>query len=115
MTTVFDAFSEVDMTYLTVKRGQVRGNEIIAEKTIRGIFKVREGMIAGSQEVRQSTATVHAHPEDFAEGDEIVGNGIRYDGKEYAIIGMTEGRNFETNQVEHIKLTLERQNYVGND
>ena len=115
--TVFDAFQEVDMTYLTVSRGQVYGHRVLFERPIRGIFKDRDGATFGSQEDRVSTATVHVRPEDFTENERpnIVGNGIRYNGVEYAIIGLTEGRNFDNNEVEHLKLTLERQEYVRDD
>lgn len=114
MTTVFDLFREVEMEFLTISRGDVYGNRIIDEKPIMGIFKDKSGMNSmANQETRESNATVHVHPEDFTDDiPEIVGNGIRYKGKEYSIIGATEGRNFDTNEVEHIKLTLERANYV---
>ena len=139
--TVFDAFPQIDYTYLVVSRGEVYGNRVISEIERRGIFKLRSGMTqASSQETRGSGATLHIHPDDkvalirftldhstldgrdvlaeddtdlAASGDEIVGNGIRYASIDYSIIGMTEGRNFETNEIEHYTLTLERANYAG--
>ena len=47
---------------------------------------------------------------DFNSVD-AVGNGIRINHKTYTIIAMSEGKNFDTNEVEHLKLTLERASY----
>lgn len=112
--TVFDAFEQTTYTYLIVSRGETYGNRIESETALMGVFKLRAGMTsANNQETRESSATLHIHPEDVAEGDEIVGNGIRYDGKDCAIVGMTEGRNFDTNEIEHYTLTLKRTEYAG--
>lgn len=116
--TVFDAFKETTFTYLTISRGEVYGNRIVAEKPLRGIVKIREGMISqANQETRKSNSTVHVHPEDFFRltREQVIGNGIRYGGADYSIIGVTEGRNFDTNQVEHLTLTLERAEYAGDN
>lgn len=109
MPTVFDVFREVDLTYLELQRGAVYGNLIKDTKNIVGIFKVRSGMnTTNGLEAKDSSATAHVHPEDFEDIDDIVGNGIRYDGVDYEIVGLTEGRNFATNEVEHYTLTLNR-------
>ena len=109
MSTVFTVFREVSMDYLVLQRGAVYGNLIASEKTISGIFKVRSGMnTTNGLEAKDSSATAHVHPEDFDDIDSIVGNGIRYNGAEYEIVGLTEGRNFATNEVEHYTLTLNR-------
>ena len=115
MPTVFDVFFEQEFEYLTISRGEVYGNRITGRKTIKGIFKERDNMDIGDREVPLSLATVHVHPGDFEDTSEIVGNGIRYNGKDYAIVKITEGRNFENNVVEHLTLTLERAEYVGED
>lgn len=118
MTTVFDMFSEVPFEYLIISRGEVYGNRIISRRTLRGIVKVKEGMISqGNQETRKSNNTIHAHPEDFAglTCEQIIGNGIRYNNADYSIIGVTEGRNFNTNEIEHLILTLERAEYVSDN
>lgn len=113
MTTVFTAFKQVTYTYLTVSRGQTKGNKITNQVDRLGVFKLRSGMNqTNNQETHESSATLHVHPEDFSNTEGIVGNGVRYDGKDYKIIGMTEGRNFETNVVEHYTLTLERAEYA---
>jgi len=112
--TVFDAFKQITYTYLVVSRGEVYGNRILSETDHLGVFKIRSGMTAvNGRETRESSATLHIHPEDIANGDEIVGNGIRYAGKDYAIVGMTEGRNFDTNEIEHYTATLERTDYAS--
>jgi len=43
--TVFDMFVEAPFEYLTISRGEVYGNRIIGQKTLRGIVKIKEGMI----------------------------------------------------------------------
>ena len=116
MATVFDIFKEVSFVYLTISRGEVYGNRIVNQKTLNGVVKIREGMTNQmNRETRDSSSTVHVHPEDFAglTREEIIGNGIQYGGADYSIVGMTEGRNFETNEVEHLTLTLERANFTN--
>ena len=114
MTTVFDVFREEPLSYLTIDRGGVYGNRIVGKKAIYGIFKDREGRTSlSNQELYESSATVHVHPKDFNRVSEIVGNGIRRGDKDYAIIGMTEGRNFDDGSIEHLTLTLERAEYVS--
>lgn len=118
MTTVFDMFSEISFEYLTISRGEVYGNRVIDHKTLQGVVKIKEGIISQTnQETRKSNSTVHVHPEDFADltREQIIGNGIRYGGADYSIIGVTEGRNFDINEVEHLTLTLERAEFVGED
>ena len=112
--TVFEAFEQITYTYLEVSRGETYGNRITKETDHLGVFKLRSGMTqSNNMETRESSATLHIHPEDAVGGGEIVGNGIRYDGKDYKIVGVTEGRNFATNEIEHYTLTLERAEYVS--
>lgn len=115
MATVFDVFREVEMTYVDLARARVYGDLIKSSKQIKGIFKYRAGMNAtNGLEASDSSATVHVHPEDFDGINDIVGNGIVYDGADYEIVGITEGRNFDTNEVEHYTLTLQRANTLQN-
>ncbi len=112
--TVFDAFGQTPYTFLEVSRGEVYGNKILSQTELQGVFKMRAGMIvSNNQERRQSSATLHVHPEDYEDYSNIVGNGIRRNGVDYAIIGVTEGRNFDNNVVEHLTFTLERSDYVS--
>ena len=64
-----------------------------------------------NQETHESSATLHVHPEDIDTNGEIVGDGIECGGKFYTIVGVTEGKNFDTGAVEHYTLTLERAEY----
>lgn len=119
--TVFRVFREQEFEYLTIARGEVYGNRITAQKKLRGVVKIREAMTVGDREVASANSsnrsTIHAHPEDFAgmTAAEIIGNGIRHEGVDYTITAVSEGRNFESGELEHLTLTLERANYVGED
>lgn len=113
MVTVFDVFKETNYDYLEIARGTVYGNRITSTTPLRGIFKLRSGMTQGVQEVNLSSATIHAHPEDFADYDSIVGNGVKYDGIYYRISGITGGRNFADGKMEHLTFTLEREDELA--
>lgn len=106
MPTVFDVFREVPYNFLTISRGTVYGNRITSTTPLKGIFKLRSGLIQGDMELAESSATLHAHPEDFADIDEIVGNGVEIGGEYYQITGVTDGRNFESGTSEHLTFTL---------
>lgn len=112
--TVFDVFSEVEMQLLTVKQGGVLGDTVEVERTIRGIFKDRSGETSSNgMEAHTSAATVHVHPEDFENGYELVGHGIRYGGVDYEITGVTAGTNFMNHAIEHYTLTLQVAKYAS--
>lgn len=113
MMTVFDAFKQVEYTYLEISRGEVYGNRIISEKKLMGVFKDREGMTSSNnQEAYQSSATLHAKPQDYQSVAEVVGNGIRVNGRDYTITGVTSGMNFSDGVLEHYTFTLERASYA---
>lgn len=124
MGTVFDLFTSDNYEYQTVDRGTVEGNKITKTVTHQGVFKLRSGMVQGDRgayksdrEVEQSDATLHVHPEDY-EGmtpDDLVGNGIRYNGVNYRIAGVTEGKDFDTGEVEFYRLTLEKEQQTEED
>lgn len=110
--TVFDVFSEVDMDLLAIKQGGVLGDTVEVLKTIKGVFKERSGQTSSNgMEAYTSSATAHVHPEDFVNGQELVGQGIRYGGVDYQIVGVTAGTNFENHKVEHYTLTLQVAKY----
>lgn len=113
--TVFEVFAEEAYEFLKVSRGGVYGNKIESREAHYGIFKLRSSSSTGNNiEIRQSTSTLHAHPEDYRcwEYSELVGQGIAKDGIYYQISDVTEGKNFDTGEVEHLTFTLERANYV---
>ena len=113
MDTVFNLFPSVKYKYLQINRGTVRGNRITSSVEHEGIFKLRSGMVQGEREIANSDATLHVRPEDYDSPDELVGNGILYEGVTYRIAGVTEGRNFATNKVEHYRLTLEKETFFN--
>lgn len=107
--TVFDVFQETPYTYLEISRGEILGNVITKETNFMGIFKQRESQeTANNIELFQSSATLHAHPDDFDDWSNLVGQGVRVDGVEYEITNMTRGTNFDNGQVEHLTFTLQR-------
>lgn len=116
MATAFSAFKQSPYTFLEISRGNVYGNTIIGERNLTGIFKQRANQTDnGNIELYTSTATLHAHPEDFAgiATPDLIGQGIRADGIEYEIINATEGKNFDTGIIEHLTFTLQRADYAS--
>ena len=74
------------------------------------MFREKSGMRRGTNgEEFAENSTLFVRPEDIPV--DAVGNGIRINRKTYNIIAMSEGKNFDTNEVEHLKLTLERASY----
>ena len=110
--TVFDVFQEQPYAYLEISRGGVLGNTISKETNLNGIFKQRDNQeTIQNIETNISSATLHAHPEDFSDFSVLVGNGVRVNGVDYEILSMTVGRNFDTGVVEHLTFTLQRASY----
>ena len=109
--TVFDCFGSVSYKYLVIGSSTINGDKILSATEHQGIFKLRDGMVQGERELHTSDATLHVHPEDFTNPEELVGNGILYDGVFYTIVGATAGTNFNTHTVEHYRLTLEVKKY----
>ena len=115
MGTVFDHFGSVKYKFLKTTSSTVKGDVIIGSQEHEGIFKLRDGMIESERELRTSDATLHVHPEDYSGPDELVGNGILYDGVFYGIVGCSGGTNFDNHELEHYRLTLEVKKYVNED
>lgn len=110
--TVFDVFQETPYTFLEISRGEILGNVIEKEIPLMGIFKQRESQeTANNMELYISSATLHAHPEDFDDYSNLIGQGIRVDGAEYEITNMTRGTNFDNGQIEHLTFTLQRADF----
>lgn len=110
--TVFDVFEQQPYTFLSVSRGGVYGNIITSTTEAMGVFKLRNEQVqVNNQELKQSAATLHIHPDEtFANGD-LVGQGITVGGQDYEIIGQTGGMNYETGELEHYRLTLQNTDY----
>lgn len=118
MDTVFDVFMQTPYDFLTISRGNVYGNRITSRKTLMGIFKLKNGMTSNNDmEVIDADATLHAHPEDFAgmEVNSLIGQGIQVGQTMYSIEGISEGRNFDNNIVEHLYMRLQKANFVEVD
>ena len=114
MDTVFDLFQEIDYDFLEVARGGIAGNTVVKHEGLRGVFKLRAGTSdspVSDMEIRNSTASLHAHPEDFENLDNLVGNGVRVNGVDYEITSMTGGMNFDTGIMEHLTFNLQRADY----
>jgi hypothetical protein len=110
--TVFDVFEQVPYQFLEVSRGGVYGNRITATHNAYGVFKLRNEMVqTNNQELHQSAATLHVHPDESFMSSNVVGQGVRVAGQDYEIVGQTGGRNFDTGELEHYTLTLQNTDY----
>lgn len=113
--TVFEAFAQTPYTFLVVKRGNVYGNRIAEERELEGVFKLKSNMqTSNGMEILDSDATLHAHPEDFAgiKTNDLVGQGVRVNGQDYSIEGVSEGMNFNNGDLEHIRMKLQKAEFV---
>lgn len=119
MATVFDVFKEVSYSYLAIAQSTVRGDMIVRERELLGIFKDKAGQTQnGNMELTTSTATLHIHPEDFPDilsCDSLIGDGIRVDNQTYSIVGASAGANFDTGAIEHYRLTLQKADFAGDE
>lgn len=114
--TVFDVFKAVPYSYLVIAQGTVRGDAVVSERQLEGIFKDKAGEVQnGNMESVSSTSTLHVYPSDFPNTDcsSLIGNGIRYNGVEYTITGATAGMNYETGNLEHYRLTLQKAKFTA--
>lgn len=115
MATVFDVFSETPYTFMEISRGNVYGDVVTEQRTLSGVFKLKTGMTSNNNmEVVDADATLHAHPEDFADipTASLVGQGVQVDGVMYDIVGVSEGKNFDNGMVEHIYMRLQKTDFV---
>lgn len=112
--TVFDLFPEGLRTYkyLEISRGGVYGNVITSTKDATGLFKLRNEMVmVNNQELKQSAATLHIRPDETFANSNLVGNGIRVEGRDYEIIGQTGGDDYHFGDREHYTLYLQTTDY----
>jgi hypothetical protein len=112
---VFSFFRTTPYTFQKFAKGTARGNKVVQEYQAEGVFKLRRGLTMGqNMQNANSTATLHIRPtEPFLDDvNDLVGNGIQYNGKDYRIVGVTEGMNFHTNVLEHLMLTLQVESHV---
>lgn len=111
--TVFDVFQEIPYKFLVIERGTVQGDIIVEKKSFNGVFKYRESEEAlNNMELFQSSATLHAHPDDSFGVSEYVGQGVEVNGLTYTITNATQGMNFDNGQIEHLTFTLQRADFI---
>lgn len=116
--TCFDVFQEIPYKFLHVERGMVQGNVVTEAVEFTGIFKLRQNdATSQNMEIYQSNSTLHAHPADIfsvtENADDIIGQGIHVEGfGTYEITNVTSGWNYDTNEIEHFTLTLQRAEFV---
>lgn len=115
MQSVFGVFKQIPYVFLTIAQSRIKGDTIVAERELMGVFKDKSGSVqSGNMESIESTAALHVHPEDFAgwSTGRFIGQGVRVNGVEYAISGATAGMNYETGELEHYRLTLQKANFI---
>lgn len=116
--TCFDVFQETPYKFLFVQRGMVKGNVVTESEEFMGIFKLRQNdATTQNMEIYQSDSTLHAHPEDIKsvvdDADSLIGQGIRVEGfGDFEISRVTSGWNYDTNEIEHFTLTLQKAEFV---
>jgi len=112
---VFDLFDLTDYTFLQISRGGVLGNVIIAETSATGVFKLRSQIVRGENtEGKESNATLHIRPDETfltTNDNNLVGHGVRINGKDYEIIGQTGGQNYHDGLLEHYIATLQETDF----
>lgn len=112
---VFEAFETIPYTFLLLNRGGITGNTIRVQYPATGVFKLRSQKIqTDNTETKDSNATLHIRPtEEFLSATEnnLVGHGVRIEGRDYEIIGQTGGMNFHTGVMEHYTATLQEADY----
>lgn len=112
---VFDVFNLTPYTFLQIERGTVAGDIITAQTEAEGVFKLRTGFVSGADtETRQSDATLHIRPSEpfiVANNGNLTGHGVRVEGRDYEITGVTAGDNYESGEREHYRVTLGATNF----
>lgn len=118
---VFEVFTTTNYTFLRLD-SNVRGNYIAQEYEANGVVKLRDSMTqTDNMETFSSDSSVHIRPEESFISDvgaNLVGHGLRLsqDGNgpaDYRIIEQRHGTNFETGQLEFIRVTVKRESLVN--
>lgn len=107
---VFTTFKTTPYTFLALGQGGIYGNSIIQSYNTTGVFKLRRGITQGVDiQNPTSTATLHIRPTEsfLSTYSDLEGHGVRVNGLTYRIVGVTHGYNYDTNVLEHIRVTLQ--------
>lgn len=110
----WNLFTTTDYTFLELSSG-IGGNKVVTETTGNGILKHRTGMVQEvGTETLTSESTLHIRPSEafistVGGHSQLVGHGIRAEGKDYRIIGVTAGTDFDSGSIEFYRATLKRE------
>lgn len=113
---IFRLFTNTAYTFLKIVQ-VVEGNKVETEYEAVGVFKLRDNMTASDDlEISTGNATIHIKPNEtfLADvGGVLTGHGVRVDGIDYRITGFSEGKDFDTGEVEFYRAELKRESIVA--
>jgi len=108
---VFEAFpTQQAILYLRISHtsGDQLGDDYIED----AVFKQRQGVAqTGEKDTRTGDATLYLKPSSAfvaASGGNMVGSYAKIDGNLYRITSWSEGKDFDTAEVKHYRLDMER-------
>jgi hypothetical protein len=112
---VFTAFKSKPFKFLRLKTS-VNGKTIDEIYDTTGIIKLRDMQSGSEVKTKTSETTIHIKPDEPFVGDLkgfLVGHGVRVgqgskDPVDYEILAQTYGYNYETNELEHIRVVLQK-------
>lgn len=116
-TMIFDLFDLTDYTFLQLE-SKTGGNQIVEEWDTNGVVKLRDGLAqSDGTEAYESTSSVHIRPDEpflTTLNGNLVGHGVRvakddHTTSEYRIVGQSEGRDFNTGNLDFVRVTLKRE------
>lgn len=113
---MFAQFANTPYTFLVIDQ-LVEGNTISAEYDAVGVFKLRSGMVQIDNMEQQGSgktnadATLHIKATESFTND-LVGNGVRVNNIEYRITDCTEGKDFDSGEVEFYRAVLKRESFA---
>lgn len=110
--TIFEMFHNTEYSLLKINRNGIEGNKVESILGHRlGVFRAKNSKdIAENIETYTDESILFAKPEDIE--PEILGAGIRINGQDYEVVKYSEGKNFDTGEIEHLKLILRQTDYV---
>lgn len=108
---IFDAFPSQQAS-LYLREGTTAGDSLGTEYVEEAVFKQRQGMAqTGEKDTRTGDATLYLRPySKFVDdsGGNMVGNYVKIGSNYYRITSWSEGKNFDTREIEHYRLDMER-------
>jgi hypothetical protein len=107
-------FTTTDYTFLELQSG-TGGVKVIGETDARGYIKNRNGFVQSSRgETFESNTTLHMLPDEafintIGGYKHLEEHGVRFDGKDYRIEGVSKGVDPDTGEVAFYRCTLKRE------